>query len=140
MDIDIVLKVLIFVFGALLVLMALSSAIRSFVLPRSDNVFLTRMVFMNVNRLLQLRVRRVKTYAQKDHIMAFYAPLTLLILPVVWLISVLVGYTCMLWALGAGDGTGLQEGGAGPRQMPARLPGPDQLHRAWADLHLPHRI
>jgi hypothetical protein len=105
MDADGIIRVLIFIFGALLVLLALSSAIRSFVLPRSDNVFLTRMVFINVNRLLQLRVRRVKTYAQKDQIMAFFAPVTLLILPAVWLLSVLIGYTCMFWALGVGDGT-----------------------------------
>jgi hypothetical protein len=102
-NMEIFLNVLIFVLGALLVLLALLSAIRSFVVPRSDNVFLTRLVFLIVNRLLQLRLRWLKTYAQRDKVMAFYAPITLLILPVVWLFSVLMGYTCMFWALGVGD-------------------------------------
>ena len=101
----ILLQVLTFIFGALLVLLALSSAIRSLVLPRSDNVFLTRIVFIYVNRLLRLRLRWTKTYKQRDHIMAFYAPITLLLLPVVWLLSVLAGYMCMFWALEVGDGT-----------------------------------
>lgn len=102
---QLLLQILTFVFGALLVLLALSSAIRSFVLPRSDNVFLTRMVFIYVYRLLELRLRWAKTYRKKDQIMAFYAPVTLLILPVVWLLSVLAGYWCMFWALEVGDGT-----------------------------------
>ena len=32
--------------------------------------------------------------------MALYAPITLLILPAVWLVLVLVGYTGMFWAIG----------------------------------------
>jgi hypothetical protein len=43
---DILFRVLAFVLGASIVAWTLQSAIRSFVLPRSDNVFLTRLVWL----------------------------------------------------------------------------------------------
>jgi hypothetical protein len=76
------------------------SAIRTFVLPRSANVFLTGQVFRNTRRLFNIRMRKARTYEERDEIMALYAPLTLLILPVVWLICVCIGYMGMFWAIG----------------------------------------
>jgi hypothetical protein len=46
--------------------------------------------------------KRAKTYAEQDRIMALFAPVTLLILPVVWLFLILTGYTMMFYALGEG--------------------------------------
>src|SRR5207302_4008342 len=40
------------------------------------------------------------TYEERDRAMALYAPLTLIILPVVWLALTLVGFTAMFWSLG----------------------------------------
>ena len=42
----------------------------------------------------------VHTFAEKDDIMAMYAPISLLALPMVWLAFILIGYMCMFWSLG----------------------------------------
>jgi hypothetical protein len=44
----------------------------------------------------------IRTYRGRDRIMAFYAPVSLLILPVVWLILISLAYTAIYWALGDG--------------------------------------
>jgi hypothetical protein len=96
----ILLRVGSFIIGAFMVLWILSSAIRSFVLPRSENVFLTRFVFQMVFRLFRLRLRWTRSYLELDRVMAFFAPISVLILPVVWIACVIVGYTFMFWAVG----------------------------------------
>lgn len=95
-----ILQVASFIIGLSLVVSTLTSAIRTFVVPRSENVFLTRFVFQSVFQLFQLRLRRAQGYAELDRIMAFFAPLSLLILPVVWLTCVALGYMAMFWAIG----------------------------------------
>lgn len=97
---EIVLRLLTFLFGAYLVVWTLASAIRSFVLPRSDNVFLTRIVARSIFSFFLLLVRFAHSYTERDRLMAFFSPVTLLSLPVVWLSSVSLGYTLMFWAVG----------------------------------------
>jgi len=97
-----VLRILAFAAGSTLVIVTLVSAIRSFVMPRSDNVFLTRWVFKLSFKVFRIRLLKAKTYAQTDRVMAFFAPVTLLCLPVVWMTLVCLGYTGIFWALGAG--------------------------------------
>jgi hypothetical protein len=98
--IEILLGSVVFALGAVIVVWTLSSAIRSFVLPRSDNVFLTRIVSQVIFRLFALRLRWARTYEQRDRIMAFFSPVALLALPVVWLACIAIGYTAMFWAVG----------------------------------------
>lgn len=97
---DIVIRIIFFIVGVLIVYVTLTSAIKTFVLPRSANVFLTRLVFRNIRRVFDLRTRGARTYEERDRILALYAPLALVILPVVWLFNVMVGYMAMFWALG----------------------------------------
>ena len=97
---DVVLGILAFGLGAIIVVWTLHSAIRSFVLPRSDNVFLTRLVFLSLSRLFQLRLRWTRTYAERDRIMSLFSPVGLLLLPVVWLTCITIGYMFMFWAVG----------------------------------------
>ncbi len=94
------LRIPVFIFGAAIVIFTLLSAIRTFVLPRGDNNFLTRQVFRGVNQLFSIRASKAQSYLERDRIMALFAPITLLSLPVIWLILVLVGYTLMYWAIG----------------------------------------
>jgi hypothetical protein len=94
------LKVIAFAFGAYSVYWILLSAIRTFVVPRSENVFLTRLVFQTVFRLFQFKLGRCRSYAERDRLMAFFSPVSLLILPVVWLAGVALAYTLMYWAVG----------------------------------------
>ncbi len=100
--VEILLRVILFLAGGYLAGWTVMSAIRSFVLPRGDNVPLTRFVFRRMSQVYRLLAKRTKTYAEQDRIMALFAPVTLLILPVVWLFLILTGYTAMFFALGEG--------------------------------------
>lgn len=95
-------RVLVFIAGLCLNFFTLSAALRTFVLPRSENVWLTRLVFRTVYRLFRLRLKWTNSYAERDRIMAYFAPVALLLLPVMWIVSVLAGYTAMFWSLGVG--------------------------------------
>jgi hypothetical protein len=98
--VDIIIRSMVFIAGIIVVAGTLMSAVRTFVLPRSANVFLTGQVFRTMRSLFNIRMRKAQTYEERDEIMALYAPLTLLILPVVWLICVCIGYMAMFWAIG----------------------------------------
>jgi len=91
--------------GLGLILFTLQSAIRMLVLPRNDNVWLTRALFGWVLRFIRFEMRfgGDLTYERRDRHMAFFAPVALLILPVVWLLLITIGYTPIYWALGYGD-------------------------------------
>ena len=97
------LRVLIFLVGAFIVVGTLLSAVQTFVVPRNINVWLTRMIFRTTYRFFALRLKFVNTYAGRDSIMARYAPFTLLIQPIVWLILIVAGYTCMFWSVQGGN-------------------------------------
>ena len=95
-----VIRVVAFVLSGAVVILTVRSAIRTFVLPRSAPDTLMRAVFLCSRSLFSLRLRWTRTYAQRDGIMAFYAPVTLLALPPVWLSLICLGYTGMFWAVG----------------------------------------
>lgn len=97
---DILIRILLFIAGAALVAMTLSSALRTFVLPRAASDPLTRMVFILLRRVFDLGVRRADSYAKRDRIMAMYAPIGLLSLLPVWLTLVLLGFAALFRAVG----------------------------------------
>jgi hypothetical protein len=76
------------------------SAIQTVVVPRGVPVRLTRIVFISVRRVFEFRRRRVKTYEERDRALALFAPITLILLPVVWLALTLIGFAIMFWSLG----------------------------------------
>ncbi len=92
-------RILVFLIGFGIVALVLLSAIRSFVLPRSAPDRLGRMTFLGIRFLFSLRLRKVHAYADRDRIMALYAPISLIALPAVWLICILAAYMCMFWAV-----------------------------------------
>jgi hypothetical protein len=81
-------------------LFTILSAIRTFVLPRSDNVFLTRLILQMIFRFFLFRLRWTNTYAERDRIMALFSPISLVMMPIVWLTGVTIGSMAMFWALG----------------------------------------
>jgi hypothetical protein len=95
-----IIHILSFVLGLGLVVLPLVSAIKTFILPRSAPDTITRVVFLSIRHLFLLRLRNVQTYAERDRIMAFYAPFGLLALMPTWYIMVLLGYSGMFWGLG----------------------------------------
>ncbi len=94
-----ILRVASFFIGAYVVVGTLLSAIKTFVVPRSMNVWLTRMVFRFWFGLFQFRLRHATTYEQRDRMMALFAPIALLSLPLVWVMLNLVGFMFIDWAL-----------------------------------------
>jgi hypothetical protein len=99
---DLVAHVAAFFGGAWLVIIVIISATRTFVLPRTARDPLTRRVFLLVRAIFNIFVSKATTYHQRDNVMAMYAPVTLLLLPAVWLWLVLIGYMLMFWSSGLG--------------------------------------
>jgi hypothetical protein len=92
--------VVVLVAGIVLVLRAVLSAIRTFVLPRAANDLIARIVFRSVRRVFDLIAVRLGSYRRRDSLMAYFGPFALMALPVVWLIMVGAGYALVFWALG----------------------------------------
>ncbi|MBF9221564.1 hypothetical protein [Hymenobacter ruricola] len=89
--------------GVMLVVTTLSAAIRSFVLPRNEVVRLNVWVFMGIRVVFDFAAKLANSYERRDRIMAHYAPVALVALPVAWEFLVGVGYTGLYWALGEGS-------------------------------------
>jgi hypothetical protein len=100
---DIFLRIIAFVLGLLLVLRTLFSAIKTFILPRSAPSQLNRLVFGLLRRALEKLMHFVRTFEQREAIMAYYAPVGLVLLVPAWYFLIALGYAMMYWALGAGD-------------------------------------
>lgn len=94
--------VAVFLTGVLLVAFTLLSAISTFVLPRSDRSWLTRTVFRLLRRLFNIFLHFSTTYERSDSIMAYYAPLGLMLLLPTWYVLICLGYTAVYWSLGVG--------------------------------------
>jgi fumarate reductase subunit D len=99
----ILVQILSFIVGAMIVAGALLSAIETLVLPRGAPNLLTRAVFVFVRHLFDLRLHWVRSYPRRDRVLAFFAPVSLLLLLPTWLTMVLIGYMGMFWAVGAGS-------------------------------------
>ena len=97
------LQTLIFVAGLALVVMTLFSAVSTFVLPRAAASKLNRIVFGVLRRFFEFLMHFSRDYLRRDAIMAYYAPISLMMLVPVWYVLIACGYSGMYWALGAGD-------------------------------------
>ncbi|OGX85527.1 hypothetical protein [Hymenobacter glacialis] len=89
--------------GVILVITTVSAAIRSFVLPRNEVVSMNVKVFVWIRVLFEATAKLANSYERRDRIMAHYAPVALVALPVVWEALVGLGYTSLYWALGEGS-------------------------------------
>lgn len=89
--------------GAATVLVVLDSAIRTFVLPRGATVRFTRLFFRVMRTVFGIVLRPARSYESRDRMMALFAPTSLLLLPVVWLVVLFAGFACIFAAAeGAG--------------------------------------
>lgn len=96
------LRGLAFLAGLFLVFFALKSAVRTLVLPRSTQDRLTRTLFRGSRWTFDLMARFRSSYEGRDALMAYYAPVTLLLLLPFWLLIVLVGFALMYIGIGIG--------------------------------------
>jgi len=100
---DSLLHVLAFLSGLLIVILTLFSALSTFVLPRAARSQLNRIVFGTLRRIFNFILRFTNTYQQRDAIMAYYAPIGLMLLVPTWYLLIALGFAAMYWGLGAGD-------------------------------------
>ena len=52
-----------------------------------------------MRRLFELLISRTDDFAKRDRVMALFAPISLLTLPLVWLLLIGFAYTLMFWAI-----------------------------------------
>ena len=95
--------VLVFIAGLSTVLLTLSSAVSTFVLPRAARSQLNRIVFGLLRRIFDFILHFAKTYPQRDGIMAYYAPIAIMMLVPTWYVLISLGYAAMYWSLGVGN-------------------------------------
>lgn len=88
-----------FVAGAAVVFGTVRSAIRTLLVPRALQAYLSRFVFVAVRRVFWFRANHRHDYEHRDRVMAFYAPIALLALLATWITLLIAGYTLMFWAV-----------------------------------------
>jgi hypothetical protein len=94
-----IIQIFAFLGGVYLIFLTLHSAVRTFVLPRGAQDAIARFVFVSIQWLFILRLKRMHAYFQRDRLMAFFAPVSLLTLLPVWLSVTLLGFMAVFWAL-----------------------------------------
>jgi hypothetical protein len=95
-----VLRAAVLVAGALLVVWTLASAVQTVVLPRATSSLLTRVHFRTLRGIFDRLARPSRSFATRDRIMAMYAPIGLVLLPGVWVVFVIAGFTAIFWGTG----------------------------------------
>jgi hypothetical protein len=98
-----VIDVLAVLAGAAIVVVTIASAVATVVVPRGVPVRLTLVVFLGMRRAFDLPVRWARHPDRADHLLAHYAPLSLLALMGTWLTLVGAGFTLVFWGLGVGS-------------------------------------
>ena len=86
--------------GIAIVLLTVLSAVATFVVPRGVAARLTRIVFLAMRRIFDLRLKLTRSYERGESIMAWYAPLSLLVLVGTWLVLIIGGFTAIFRGLG----------------------------------------
>jgi hypothetical protein len=90
------LHVIAVVIGVVSVGSVLISALETVVLPRDGFTHIARFVFAVFDRLL---VHHWGKKEREDNLRALYAPVALVSLPLVWMLSVTVGFTFLFWGI-----------------------------------------
>jgi hypothetical protein len=107
-------RILVAIVGGCAVVWSLLEAIRAFVIPRGIQLR-SRVVFFWVFRLLRwvVRARGAVEREAVDAIMVYGAPIAVLGLPLLWLLTTLLGFAGIFWAIdGAGFGAAVVVSGS----------------------------
>jgi len=82
----VVLQIIVFLLGLGIAVSTLYSAIKQTVLPGRKKVRLSRAVFRTTFRLFRLVIVRIPSEQTRDALLAFYAPMSVMLLPLTWII------------------------------------------------------
>ena len=96
----VIVRVAVFATGLGLTAWSLASAVRTMVVPRALQSVIARGVFESVRGFLRLFMGRSPSYERRDAVLALFGPVSMLLLPAVWLAIVLAGFSGMYWGLG----------------------------------------
>ena len=91
--------------GIFVVAATFASAVRTVILPRGVPSRITRIVFVALRAVFNLRARPSAPYERRDRVLALYGPVGLLLLVAVWVTLVFLGYTLIYWGM-EGDSFG----------------------------------
>jgi hypothetical protein len=93
-------RVIAFGAGVVVVLGVLSSAVRTVVVPRGERVVLSNVVFFALRRIFTFLGDHARDEEHKETRLARFAPMALMLLPLVWVVGVVLGFIPIYWALG----------------------------------------
>jgi hypothetical protein len=85
--------------GIILLILTWHSVIVTTIQPRTVTSYITFLGWAPVNALFQFLARRTPHYERKDRVLALLAPVSLLMMLVVWLGLFLLSYTLIFWPL-----------------------------------------
>ncbi|MGB7342422.1 MAG: hypothetical protein WBC91_26225, partial [Phototrophicaceae bacterium] len=85
--------------GCWLIYVTVLTTIRVFVLPRGENAWLSRQIFRFVYQLFLLAAYKKETFNERDAILALFAPVVLLVQPMIYLSLIIIGFTPIYWVL-----------------------------------------
>ncbi len=86
--------------GVVVVLTTLYSAIRTVVLPRAAVSMMTYVHFRTLRAVFDLFASPKRPFIKRDAVMALYAPISLVLLPGVWVVQIMLGFTAIFWGTG----------------------------------------
>jgi hypothetical protein len=101
----ILVQLLVLLLGLYVIARTVLSAVRTFVVPRGDNDPLSRFAFRVMYSAFRLAAPPSRPYEFRDRIMAYYGPISLILLPAWWLVLLALGFAGIFWVMGepAGD-------------------------------------
>ena len=92
-----VVRVIVAVAGGALVLVTVLSVTRTLIIPRARRGMVARVVARGVDGAFQFLVRRVRSYEERDQLLAGQAAGFLLALLATWLLGFYLGFALLLW-------------------------------------------
>jgi len=95
-------RLVLFLLSVGLVISTFFSALSTFVLPRAARSRLNQWVFGFLRRIFEVILHFVHDYPRRDAIMAYYAPVGLMLLLPTWYVLLALGYTGIYLAIGVG--------------------------------------
>jgi hypothetical protein len=96
----IVARVVALLAGVAMVLFTVASAIKTVVVPRAISSLITRRLFRMMRSIFHLLAHPKHSYARRDRVLAYFGPVTLIMLPGVWVLLTAIGFTGVIWGLG----------------------------------------
>ena len=118
-----VVRALVVVVAVAAIVGTITSAVRTFVVPRGVPVALSRTVFVVLRRLFSIGLAK-RPYGDVDRRLAFFAPTALLALPAVWLTTMLLAFGVIYGAVDQeGPWSALETSGSSLFTLGFRHPG-----------------